>query len=234
MHLITFRQDILDETLKLAFYVPVKRYTLYLVSVKELVKIYQGQRCSADEPHFAIGITQQSMEWRHSGSPRPKKFRVQKSAGKVLASIFWDQDGILLIDYFPKGQTINAEFYSSLLVQWKDILKESVAEVHQGVLFWHDNAPAHRGLATQKKLAYLGFHCLDHPPHYPDLAPSEYHLFPGLKNNWKVTIFRPTRGSLLPRRPGWTDNLFWIFCEWLRSVLSFVGSILNKSQVWSL
>ena len=31
---------------------------------------------------------QQSMEWRHSGSPRPKKFRVQKSTGKVLASVF--------------------------------------------------------------------------------------------------------------------------------------------------
>jgi len=25
-------------------------------------------------------------------------------------------DGILLIDYLPKGQTINAEYYSSLLV----------------------------------------------------------------------------------------------------------------------
>jgi len=60
------------------------------------------------------------MEWRHSGSPRPKKFRVQKSAGKVLASIFWDQDGILFTDYLPKGQTINAEYYSSLLVQLKD------------------------------------------------------------------------------------------------------------------
>ena len=45
------------------------------------------------------------MEWRHRGLPRPKKFRVQKSAGKVLASIFWDQDGILLIDYLSKGQT---------------------------------------------------------------------------------------------------------------------------------
>ena len=33
---------------------------------------------------------------------------------------FWDQDGILLIDYLPKGQTINAEYYSSLLVQLKD------------------------------------------------------------------------------------------------------------------
>jgi len=62
--------------------------------------------------------------WRHSGSPRPKKFRVQKSAGKVLASIFWDQDGILLTDYIPKGQTINAEYYSSLLVQLQGILKE--------------------------------------------------------------------------------------------------------------
>ena len=64
------------------------------------------------------------MEWRHSGSHRLKKFRVKKSAGKVLASIFWNQDGILLIDYLPKGQKINAEYYLSVLVQLNDILKE--------------------------------------------------------------------------------------------------------------
>ena len=101
---------------------------------------------------------QQSMEWRHSGSPRLKKFRVQKSAGKVLASIFWDQDGILLIDYLPKGQTINAGYYSFLLAQLKDILKERRrGKVTKGVLLLHDNAPAHRALATRKKQAYLGF-----------------------------------------------------------------------------
>ena len=94
------------------------------------------------------------MEWRHSGSPRSKKFRVQKSAGKVHASIFWDQDGILLIDYLRKGQTINAEYYSSLLVQLRDILKEKrCGKVTKGVLFMHDNVPVHRALATQKKLA---------------------------------------------------------------------------------
>jgi len=49
---------------------------------------------------------------------------VQKSAGKILASIFWDQDSITLIDYLPKDQTINAENYSSLVVQLKAILKE--------------------------------------------------------------------------------------------------------------
>jgi len=52
--------------------------------------------------------------------PTPKKNRVQRPVGKILGSIFWDQDGILLIDYLPKGQTIIAEYYSSLLVQLKD------------------------------------------------------------------------------------------------------------------
>jgi len=45
----------------------------------------------------------------------------------------------------------------------------------------HDNALAHRALTTQKKLAYLGFQCFDHPPYSPDLALLDYHLFTGLK-----------------------------------------------------
>ena len=114
------------------------------------------------------------MEWRHIGSPLPKIFRVQKSAEKFLASIFWDQGGILLIDYLPKSQTINAEYYSSLLVQFKDIWNEKLlGKVTKGVLLSHDNAPAHRALATQNKLAYLGFQYLDHPPYSADLAPSD-------------------------------------------------------------
>jgi len=95
---------------------------------------------------------------------------------------FWDQDSILLIGYLGKGQTINVEYYSSLLLQLKDILKKKrCRKVTKGVLFLHDNAPAHQTLATQKELAFLGFHCLDHPPYSLDLAPSDYHLFPGLK-----------------------------------------------------
>jgi len=69
---------------------------------------------------------------------------VQNSAGKFLASIFWDQDGILLTHYLPKGRTINVEYYLSLLVQMKDILKEKYCrKVTKGVLFLHNNALAH-------------------------------------------------------------------------------------------
>jgi histone-lysine N-methyltransferase SETMAR len=54
-------------------------------------------------------------------------------------------------------------------------------KVSKGILFLYDNASAHRALATQKKLAYLGFQCFDHPTYSPNLAPSDYHLFSGLK-----------------------------------------------------
>ena len=122
------------------------------------------------------------------------------------------QDSILLIDYIPKGQTINAEYYLSLLVQLKDILKEKRrGNVTKGGLFLHDNALAHRALATQKKLAYLGFQCLDHTPYSLDLAPSGYHLFLRLKNQLKGRHFYPTRRTLLQRRPGWKDNFLNIF-----------------------
>ena len=122
------------------------------------------------------------MEWWHSSSPCPKKFQVQKSTGKVLASISWDHDGIRLIDYLPKGQTTNAEYYLSLLVQLKDILKEKRrGSSPRGSC----SCTAHWALATQKTMAYLGFQCLDNPPYSPDLASSDYHLFPGLRKKLK-------------------------------------------------
>jgi len=120
--------------------------------------------------------------------------------------IFWDQDGILLIYYLPKGQTINAEYYSSLLVQLKDILKEKRrGKVTKGVLFLHDNALVHRALATQKTLAYLGFQCLDHPTYSLDLALSDYHLFPGLKKQLKGRHFS-SDAEVIAAAKTWLDG----------------------------
>jgi len=131
---------------------------------------------------------------------------------------FWDQDGILLIDYLPKGQTINAEYSLSLLAQLKDILNENRrGKFTKGVLFLH-NAPAHRALATQKKLACLVFQRLittlfsgSGPFGLPPVPWTE-------KNNWSVAIFRPTRRSFLPRRPGWTDKFLKIFLSFLQKL----------------
>jgi hypothetical protein len=53
---------------------------------------------------------EQSKEWRHSSSPSRKKFKTQKSTSKVLASVFWDEEGILLEDYLEEGATITAKY----------------------------------------------------------------------------------------------------------------------------
>ena len=65
--------------------------------------------------HFTPKAKQQSKQWKHAGSPPPKEAKTVPSAGKVMASVFWDADGILLIDYLQKGQTISDTHCASLL-----------------------------------------------------------------------------------------------------------------------
>ena len=82
----------------------------------------------------------------------------------------------------------------------------------------HDNAPAHRALATQKKLAYMGFQCLDHPPYSPDLAPADYHLFSGLKKQLKVRHFS-FDAEVINTAETWLDGQQSEFLfEWLAKV----------------
>jgi len=82
----------------------------------------------------------------------------------------------------------------------------------------HYNAPAHRTLATQKKLAYLGFQCLDHPPYSPDLTTSDYHLFYGLKKQLKGRHFSSV-AEVIAAAVNWLDGqLTDFFFEWLAKV----------------
>jgi hypothetical protein len=91
------------------------------------------------KPGCIIMIRSQSNNQWNGGivaHPAPKNSECTNPLEILPTSIFWDQDGILLIDHLPKGQTINTEYYSSLLAQLKEILKEKrrVREVHQGGL----------------------------------------------------------------------------------------------------
>ena len=49
------------------------------------------------------------------GSPRPKKFKTQPFAGKVMATVFWDAQGIIMLDFLAKKSTITGEYYANLL-----------------------------------------------------------------------------------------------------------------------
>jgi len=87
----------------------------------------------------------------------------------------------------------------------------------------HDNAPAHQALATQNKLAYLSFQCLDDAPYSSDLAPSDYHLLPGLKKQPKGRHFS-SDAEVIAAAETWLDG----------QPSEFFLSGLQKLEQWAM
>ena len=112
------------------------------------------------------------------GEPAPKKV---KSTSKVMATIFWDANGFIFIEYLEKGRTINGEYYASLLAQLGNEIKKNRPHLVKKVLFHQDNGHMHTCAVAMAKLHELKFELLPHPPNSPDLAPSDFFLFPDMK-----------------------------------------------------
>jgi len=55
-----------------------------------------------------------SKEWRHTSSPKPKKFCTQPSAGKVMLTPFWEERGVILEHYMPRGNAVTSAMYADL------------------------------------------------------------------------------------------------------------------------
>ena len=127
---------------------------------------------------------QQSMQWRHVKSPPPRKFKMIPSMKKIMATVFWDTQGVLLVDFLPNGQTINGNRYILTLERLKRAVRRKRLGLQDNqILLQHDNARPHAALRTQEAIQKLGWTTLPHPPYSPDLAPSDYHLFGKLKKS---------------------------------------------------
>ena len=65
--------------------------------------------------YYEPGIKAQSRQSVEPGYPRPKKFKTQPSAGKVMATVFWDAQGVIMLDFLAKKSTITGTYYANLL-----------------------------------------------------------------------------------------------------------------------
>ena len=61
----------------------------------------------------------QSSQWKHAGSPRPKKARQSKSSHKLLMIPFFDSTGMIYMHCVPTGQTVNKEYYVEVLREFR-------------------------------------------------------------------------------------------------------------------
>jgi histone-lysine N-methyltransferase SETMAR len=125
----------------------------------------------------------QSMEWGHTNSPKkPNKILQTLSARKIMATVFWDRQGMLLIDFLERGVTNNSDRYCKTLRK----LRRAVQNKRRGklsskILFYHHNARPHTANRTAELTVSFKWEIFSHPPYSPDLPPSGFHLFPKMK-----------------------------------------------------
>ncbi|GFW78742.1 uncharacterized protein TNCV_4261651 [Trichonephila clavipes] len=60
---------------------------------------------------------------------------------KIMATVFWDRRGVLLVDFMPQGITINLGAYCATLRKLRRALQNKpLGMLSKGVLPFHDNA----------------------------------------------------------------------------------------------
>ena len=126
----------------------------------------------------------QSRQWVGPGSPRPKKFKTQPSAGKMMATVFWDAKGVVMLDILPKRSTITGVYYANLLDQLRIAIREKRrGKLSKGVLLQQDNARVHTCKVEMDAVERNGYELIPHPACSPDLASRDFFLFPNLKKD---------------------------------------------------
>ncbi|GBP28200.1 hypothetical protein EVAR_76295_1 [Eumeta japonica] len=99
-------------------YTMVKKWLAYFNKDERAVKMILAQ---------GVPVTE-SMQWtkKEKGRRRNSRFKVGNEA---YGDNFWDSEGVLLIDYLPKGTTMNGQYYANLLAQARGSRTEAKWEV---------------------------------------------------------------------------------------------------------
>ena len=107
----------------------------------------------------------QSSQWKHAGSPRPKKARQNKSTHKLLMDPFFDSTGMIYMHWVPTGQTVNKEYYVEVLREFrKRFHRKRPALLKSGQWHFHqDNALVHNSILVTDYLTKMGINRVPQP-----------------------------------------------------------------------
>jgi len=110
------------------------------------------------------------------------QFKQRISTTKIMCTVFWDRQGVLLVEFLSQGLTINSAVYCETLKK----LRHAIQNKRRGmlsatILLLHDDARPHFVAQTQDLITSFRWEQMDHPLYSPDLTPSDFHLFLHLK-----------------------------------------------------
>jgi hypothetical protein len=96
--------------------------------------------------HFDSEEKQMSMQYRHTSSPHPNKFKTVPSAGKILLTVFWDSQRVYMTEFLEARNTVNSARYNGKIKN----LRRRVCRVRRStspILMLHDNARPHTAIS---------------------------------------------------------------------------------------
>ena len=106
-----------------------------------------------------------SSQWKHAGSPRPKKSRQSKSTHKLLMIPFFDSPGMIYMHWVPTGQTVNKEYYVEVLREFRRRFLGKRSALFKSAQ-WHfhqDNTPVHNSILVTDYLTKMGIKTVPQP-----------------------------------------------------------------------
>ncbi len=109
-----------------------------------------------------------------------------------MLTVFFDCRGIVHHEYAPEGQTVTKLYYLEVLQRLRDAVRRKRPDLWQSQSFklHHDNAPAHSSQLIVDFLAKKGIPVVRQAPYSPDMAPSDFWLFPKIKQQLKGFRFQ--------------------------------------------
>jgi hypothetical protein len=93
---------------------------------------------------------EQSKQWMNTHSPNKlKKFKQTLSARKLMATVFCDRKGVLMVEVMQQGTTETSEVYCEILNKLhRTIQNKRHGMLTSGVVLIHDNVCLHTAACT--------------------------------------------------------------------------------------
>ncbi|GFW90411.1 mariner Mos1 transposase [Trichonephila clavipes] len=189
----------------------------------------QSRIVSGDETCVSL-ITpeskQQSMEWRHTPSPVKVKAKQTLWKQKIMATVYWDPHGVLLVAFMPQGTTFNSGAYFPTLQKLRRALQNKRQDMlSKGVLLLHGNARLHTSRTTLDLIESFGWEVLNPTPYSPDLTSSDFHLFPHLKHCLRFSDNEKVKAAVNSSRSNQAADFFE---EGFQNLVLRHGKCINK------
>lgn len=167
--------------------------------------------------HWTPESKLQIMLWKGKNEAAPKNTKVVESAGKVMATVYWDSKGVFFIDYLPceaPGSRLHA------IVKWLKKLRWAIqnkrrSKLTKTVLLILDNARSHA--ATLLNTCLSSFNGMFLVTHLTPLILPQVTL-----PQWFVPAVKTTPQRTVLWKWGWSQERSWAEAKSVLKILEII------------